>query len=247
MKLNTQNVNSRAITHSAIAATFLALMLHTPKTMANAISVKMNINLIQNDTLKTVCCRYLTPNRWYSAQRKIAASTYPTMKHARNLSCVRGKFLVSKIDKQISPIVPANAASMANADNNFSPQCVLGTSTPRCRSHRSAAKERSRKSVVTQDPTIKRGLSCVAPTSELGDVSINQVCVQQVLTCMQCFDWVPSIHNEDYRLRASRPTSLLTCLEFVKTCNDTFEVNAPIHTTADIIGNTQNDTNMMLY
>ena len=81
---------------------------------------------------------------------------------------------MSNIERQINPTVPTMAAIMANAESTFSLQCVFGTSAPLCLNHLSAAKERSRKIVVIHDPAMNRGLSSVAPTSDLGIPLANQ-------------------------------------------------------------------------
>lgn len=71
------------------------------------------------------------------------------------------------MERRIRPSVPARAATMEQMENIRSHFSMLRASTPLCRSHRSDAKERSRKTVVTTQPAIKRGFRPSAPTSEM--------------------------------------------------------------------------------
>ncbi len=91
------------------------------------------------------------------------------------------------MERRIRPHVPAMAKTTAMNDQygRVSQPALLGKSvldrtestfsaTPRffakrpvCRSHRSDAKERSRKTVVTQQPAMKRGFNPWAPISEI--------------------------------------------------------------------------------
>ena len=106
------------------------------------------------------------------------------MKSRRNPSWRCGYLNVSKIERRMSPAVPAipkmteddsqrsywtNKKTadniLARAERNFSALVVLRSNLPECRNHRSAANERSRKTVVTQEPAMKSGLSPSAPIS----------------------------------------------------------------------------------
>jgi hypothetical protein len=98
---------------------------------------------------------------------KIAETTYPTMKSRRKISC---RFLwcrVSKIESRIRPAVPIRAKTRLKPLRTFSIVVVFLANRPRCRSHLSERKERSRKTVVTQAPAMKSGLRVSAPTSEM--------------------------------------------------------------------------------
>ena len=53
------------------------------------------------------------------------------------------------------------------AERTFSATPRFFANRPVCRSHRSDAKERSRKTVVTQQPAMKRGFRPWAPMSEM--------------------------------------------------------------------------------
>lgn len=52
-------------------------------------------------------------------------------------------------------------------ERTFSATPKFFAKRPVCRSHRSDAKERSRKTVVTQQPAMKRGFRPSAPMSEM--------------------------------------------------------------------------------
>lgn len=107
------------------------------------------------------------PRRWYSQQMKMAETTYPTMNKSRKMSCRVGCLSVSKILSKIKPAVPMIANTMDNPLRTFSVTVVFLAKRPRCRSHLSDTKAKSRKMVVTTDPAMKSGLSFSAPTSEM--------------------------------------------------------------------------------
>jgi hypothetical protein len=98
---------------------------------------------------------------------KIAETTYPATKSSRKMSCKVGCLNVSKILRNINPMVPIKAKNMLSPLKTFSIVDVFAARRPRCRSHRSERNEMSRKIVVTQEPAMKRGLRLSAPTSEM--------------------------------------------------------------------------------
>ena len=61
------------------------------------------------------------------------------------------------MDRRIKPAVPNTAKRIDRADRRFSLLEIFLARRPVCRSHLSAAKERSRKMVVTQAPAMKSG------------------------------------------------------------------------------------------
>jgi hypothetical protein len=63
--------------------------------------------------------------------------------------------------------VPTKAKIIERMDRIFSVSVMFFVRRPRCRSQRSDAKDRSRNTVVTTDPAMKRGLRSSAPTSEM--------------------------------------------------------------------------------
>ncbi len=63
------------------------------------------------------------------------------------------------MDRRIKPQVPPMAKKMDKADSPFSAFPMFLASLPVCRSHLSAANERSRKMVVTDAPAMKSGWS----------------------------------------------------------------------------------------
>jgi hypothetical protein len=97
----------------------------------------------------------------------MAETTYPTINSKRKMSCSVGCLKVSKIPSNINPAVPRTANAMLRELRIFSIVDMFAAKRPRCRSHLSERKERSRKMVVTQDPAMKRGLRVSAPTSEM--------------------------------------------------------------------------------
>ena len=174
-----------AIAHSRIPAAFHALRkLQAANATARTISMRMKASLIQKEARRIRCSRYskaissttlgrvgkrdvLAPSRWYSQQMNIAETTYPTIKSNRKMSCKVWWLLVSKMLSRINPVVPRRAKAMLSPLRTFSIVDTFAAKRPRCRSHRSERKERSRKMVVTQEPAMKRGLSLSAPTSEM--------------------------------------------------------------------------------
>lgn len=105
------------------------------------------------------------PSTQYSAQMKMAEMIYPAINSRRNTSCARWWWWVSKMDNRINPHMPMMAKRMLKIERIFSFLVVLGTSRPLWRSRRSAANDRSRNTVVTADPAMKRGFSLAAPMS----------------------------------------------------------------------------------
>ncbi len=69
--------------------------------------------------------------------------------------------------RSINPTVPTTAKTSDRQDSTVSTFVTFLASSPRCRSHLSAKKARSRKTVVTQQPAVKRGLRLSAPTSDI--------------------------------------------------------------------------------
>lgn len=63
------------------------------------------------------------------------------------------------MDSKIRPAVPAMANRMDSPLRTFSTRPRFLASRPVCLNQRSAAKLKSRKMVVTQQPAMKRGLS----------------------------------------------------------------------------------------
>lgn len=61
------------------------------------------------------------------------------------------------MESKINPHVPAIAKTIENPDRIFSAVPIFFANRPVCRNHRSAAKERSRKTVVTQQPAMNKG------------------------------------------------------------------------------------------
>ena len=74
---------------------------------------------------------------------------------------------MSNIERRISPAVPAMAKTMESAESDLSTMPVFLAKRPVCRKYRSAAKDKSRKIVVTQQPAMKRGFNPSAPMSEM--------------------------------------------------------------------------------
>ena len=71
------------------------------------------------------------------------------------------------MERRIRPQVPAMAKTTESAEQTFSNVPRFLARRPVWRSQRSEAKERSRKSVVTQQPAMKRGFRPWAPMSEM--------------------------------------------------------------------------------
>lgn len=61
------------------------------------------------------------------------------------------------MERRIKPQVPAMAKMMDQADKTFSATPKFLARRPVCRNQRSEAKERSRKTVVTQQPAMNNG------------------------------------------------------------------------------------------
>ncbi len=152
--------------------------------MARQTSTMMKTSLIQKEARRTRCCRksikdvkrcfeddgkgdIRIPRRWYSQQINIAETTYPTMKSKSITSCTRGYRAVSNMLSKIKPQVPTIANMIERVARIFSPRVVFLANRPLCRSHRSERNDKSRKTVVTADPAMKRGLRFEAPTAEM--------------------------------------------------------------------------------
>ena len=71
------------------------------------------------------------------------------------------------MERRISPAVPATAKTTERAEQTFSAVPRFLARRPVWRSQRSEAKERSRKTVVTQQPAMKSGLRPWAPMSDI--------------------------------------------------------------------------------
>lgn len=71
------------------------------------------------------------------------------------------------MERRMRPQVPAMAKMMDRPERTFSATPKFFAKRPVCRSQRSDAKERSRKTVVTQQPAMKRGFKPWAPMSEI--------------------------------------------------------------------------------
>ena len=71
------------------------------------------------------------------------------------------------MERRIRPAVPATAKATERAERTFSAVPKFLARRPVWRSQRSEAKERSRKTVVTQQPAMKSGFSPWAPMSDM--------------------------------------------------------------------------------
>ena len=71
------------------------------------------------------------------------------------------------MERRIRPAVPAMAKTTARPERTFSAVPRFLARRPVWRSQRSEAKERSRKTVVTQQPAMKSGFRPWAPMSEM--------------------------------------------------------------------------------
>lgn len=100
-----------------------------------------------------------------ASQSPSIASAY--MNIMRNPTCFSGCLQVSKMDRRMRPSAPAIEKKMDAIAKNLSSLPLFGTNWPECRSQRSAMKDRSRKTTVTQLPAMKRGLRPWAPISEM--------------------------------------------------------------------------------
>lgn len=66
-----------------------------------------------------------------------------------------------------SALLVIGTSVLDRPERTFSATPKFFANRPVCRSHRSDAKERSRKTVVTQQPAMKRGFNPWAPISEM--------------------------------------------------------------------------------
>lgn len=69
--------------------------------------------------------------------------------------------------RSINPAVPATANTILRPLSTFSAMPRFFARRPVCRSQRSERKERSRNTVVTQQPAMKSGFSPWAPISDM--------------------------------------------------------------------------------